>query len=175
MGGAKLWLALAWVVTALGLAACGGDDGVEGGTTTGAEEAGTTAGGDDTGTSAKGSGEPILIKTHVAPLNARGETVGKVLSGSTIGDSAFCAEGKFIDGPVKTSTRSVVRSFRCPSGTLTITFTSTPPDVQQRSDWKVVKGLGRFEGLSGGGRMRGVLESTARGEGRETFTGTVTR
>ena len=164
MGGAKLWLALAWVVTALGLAACGDDDGDEGGTTTGAEEAGTPA---------KESGEPILIKTHVAPLNARGETTGEVLSGSTIGDSAFCAGRRFIDGPLKTSTRSVVRSFRCPSGTLTITFTSTPPGVKQRSDWKVVKSLGRFEGLSGGGRMRAVFESR-RGQGRETFTGTVT-
>jgi hypothetical protein len=46
--------------------------------------------------------------------------------------------------------------------------------VKQRSDWEVVKGLGRFEGLSGGGRMRGVLESKG-GEGRETFTGTLTR
>jgi hypothetical protein len=114
-----------------------------------------------------------VIKTHVAPLNARGETTGEVLSGSTIGDSAFCAGGKFIDGPVKTSTRSVVRSFRCPSGTLTITFTSTPPGVKQRSDWKVVKGVGRLEGLSGGGRMRGVPERG--GEARETFTGTVTQ
>ena len=67
-----------------------------------------------------------------------------------------------------------MRSFRCPDGTLTITFTSTPPGVKQRSDWKVVKGLVSFEGLSGGGRMRGVLESEG-GEGRETFTGTVTR
>ena len=159
MGGAKLWLALAWVVTALGLAACGGDDG------------------DDTGTSAKESREPILIKTHVDPLNAMGETVGEVLSGSTIGDSAFCAGGRFINAatrPGAPPTHALVRSFRCPGGTLTITFTSTPPDVKQRSDWKVVKGLGRFEGLSGGGRMRAVFESR-RGEGRDTFTGTVTR
>jgi hypothetical protein len=126
------------------------------------------------GASAKESGEPILIKTHVAPLNARGETTGEVLAGSTIGDSALCAGGKFIDGPVEPPHRLVVRSFRCPGGTLTITFTSTPPGVKQRSDWKVVKGLGRFEGLSGGGRMRAVLESKV-GEGRETFTGTVTR
>ena len=152
------------MVSLLSIAACDDDDGDEGGTTTG---------GDDTGTSAKESGEPILIKTQVAPVNARGETVGEVLSGSTIGDSAFCAGGKFLDGPVEPSDRSVLRSFRCPGGTLTITFTSTPPDVQQRSDWKVVKGLGRFEGLSGGGRMRAVSESS-RGEGRETFTGTVT-
>ena len=67
-----------------------------------------------------------------------------------------------------------MRSFRCSRGTLMITFTSTQPGVKQRSDWKVVKGLGRLEGLSGGGRMRGVLESNV-GEGRENFTGTVTR
>jgi hypothetical protein len=110
----------------------------------------------------------------LAPPNARGETTGEVLSGSTIGDSAFCAGGKFLDGPVKPPDRSVVRRFRCPGGTLTITFTATPPDVKQRSDWEVVKGLGRFEGLSGTGRMKGVLESSGE-EGRETFTGTVTR
>jgi len=142
-------------VALLGIAACGND-------------------GDEGGDGAKESGEPILIKTHVAPLNAEGETFGEVVSGSTIGDSAFCAGGKFLDGPVKPPHRSVVRSFRCPGGTLTITFISTPPGVKQRSDWKVVKGLGRFEGLSGGGRMRGVLDSRGEG-GRETFTGTVTR
>jgi hypothetical protein len=162
------------MVSLLGIAACSDDDGAEGGTTTGAEEAGTTAGGDETGTSAKGSGESILIKTHLAPLNARGESTGEVLSGSTIGDSAFCAGGKFIDGAVEPTKRSVMRSFRCPDGTLTITFTSTPPGVKQRSDWKVVKGLVGFEGLSGGGRMRGVLEPKV-GGGHETFTGTVTR
>jgi hypothetical protein len=118
--------------------------------------------------------EPILIKTRLAPVNARGETTGEVLSGSTVGDSAFCAGGRFIDGPVKPSDRSVVRSFRCPGGTLMITFSSTPPGVNQRSDWEVVKGLADFEGLSGGGRMRAVSESR-RGEGRETFTGMVTR
>jgi hypothetical protein len=56
-------------------------------------------GGDETGTSGKEGGERILIKTDVAPLNARGETTGEVLSGSTIGDSAFCAEGTFADAP----------------------------------------------------------------------------
>ena len=68
----------------------------------------------------------------------------------------------------------VVRTFRCPGGTLTITFSPTQPGLKQSSDWEVVKGLSGFEGLSGGGRMRGVLESNV-GEGRETFTGTVTR
>ena len=124
------------MVSLLGIAACGDDDdGDEGGTTTGAEEAGTTAGGDETGTSAKESGEPILIKTHVAPLNARGETMGEVLSGSTIGDSAFCAGGRFIDAPTSEEPPDrVVRSFRCPGGTLTITFSydTTWPETKRR-------------------------------------------
>jgi hypothetical protein len=162
------------MVSLLGIAACDDDDDDEGGTTTGAEEAGTTAGGDETGTSAKESGEPILIKTHVAPLNARGETTGEVLSGSTIGDSAFCAGGSFADAAGEPPVESVVRTFRCPGGTLTITFSATGPGLKQSGDWEVVKGLVRFEGLSGGGRMRAVFESR-RGEGRDTFTGTVTR
>jgi hypothetical protein len=161
-------------VSLLGTAACGDDDRDKSGTATpGAEEAETTAGGDETGASAKEGGEPIVIKTHLGPPNAQGKMSGEVLSGSTIGDSAFCARGKFTDGPVVMPSRLVLRSFRCPGGTLTITFTSTPPDVEQRSDWKVVNGLGRFDGLSGGGRMTGVLESGGEG-GRETFTGTVT-
>jgi len=130
----------------------------EGGTTTGA---------------AKESTEPVPIKTRLAPPNAQQESKGEVLSGSTIGDSAFCGGGTFADGP-KASSGSVVRTFRCSDGTLTITFASTPPDVEQRSDWEVVKGLASFKGLSGGGRMRAVSESS-NGEARETFTGTVTR
>ena len=101
------------MVSLLGISACSDDDEDESGATTGAEEAGTTAGGDETGTSAEEGGERILIKTRLDPVNARGETTGEVLSGSTIGDSAFCAGGKFLDGPVKPPDRSVVRSFRC--------------------------------------------------------------
>jgi hypothetical protein len=154
------------MVSLLGIAACDDDDddGGSGGTTTGAEEAGTDA---------TEGGEPILIKTHLAPVNAEGETTGEVLSGSTIGDSAFCAGGSFADAAGEPPIESVVRTFRCPDGTLTIRFTTTPPDVKQRGDWKVVKGLVGFEGLSGGGRMRAVSESSG-GEGREIFTGTVT-
>jgi hypothetical protein len=124
--------------------------------------------------SAKESSEPILIKTHVAPLNERDETVGEVLSGSTIGNSAFCTGGTFIDGPKKPPLDSVDRIFRCPDGNLTITFTTTGSDLEQRGDWKVVEGFGSLEGLGGGGQMSTVFES-GRGEGRETLTGTVTR
>ena len=164
---AKAIFAVLLMVCLLGIAACGDDDAEEGGTTAprDVERISTIAG---------ESSEPILIKTHLGHPSAQGKTSGEVLSGSTIGDSAFCARGKFTDGPVVIPSRLVLRSFRCPGGTLTITFTSTPPGVTQRSDWKVVNGLGRFEGLRGEGRMRGVLESGRRG-GRETFTGTVTR
>jgi hypothetical protein len=164
----KTAFAVLVMVSLLGMAACSDDDGDEGGT-----EAGTTAGGDETGTSAKESGKPILIKTHVAAPKAGGDTplMGEVLPGSTIGDSGFCVGGRFGERK-EPGSDLVTRIFRCSGGTVTITFTSTPPDVKQRSDWKVIKGLGRYEGLSGGGRMRAVSES---GSGaRETFTGTVT-
>ena len=173
MGGLKLLLALALAVGAVGLAACSDDDADESGTTAPAEEAGTTAGEDETGTSAKEGGEPILIKTHLAPVNASGETTGEVLAGSTIGDSTFCVGGQFGERK-EPGSDLVTRIFRCSGGTVTITFTSTPPDVEQRSDWKVAKGLGSFEGLSGGGQMRAASESS-NGEGREIFTGTVSR
>jgi hypothetical protein len=169
----KTALTVLLMVSLLGIAACNDDDENEGATTTGAEEAETTAGGDETGTSGKEGGEPILIKTHVASLNARGETTGEVRSGSTIGDSAFCAGGTFADAPGEPPV--VVRTFRCPGGTLTVTFSPTPTGgLKQHGGWEVVKGLGGFEGLSGGGRMRVVFESST-GDGRDTFTGTVTR
>jgi len=161
----KTAFAVLLMVSLLGIAACSDDDGDAGGTTA-APDVETTS------TTAAEGNEPILIKTHLAPLNARGESTGEVLSGSTIGDSAFCAGGRFGERK-EPGTDLVTRIFRCSGGTLTVTFTSTPPDVKQRSDWEVVKGLGSFEGLSGGGRMTGVLD--ANGEGSETFTGTVTR
>jgi hypothetical protein len=150
----KASFAVLLTVSLLGIAACDDDDD------------------DETGTSAAEGGQSILIKTHVAPLNARGETTGEVRSGSAIGDSEFCAGGKFADAPQKTPGDPVVRTFRCSDGTLTISFTATGDGLKQSGDWKVVKGLRSFEGLSGGGRMKAVFESEE-GAGRDTFTGTV--
>ena len=171
MVGIKTAFAGLMVVSLLGIDGCGGgDDDGDKSRASASPDAQTTA------SAAAESKEPILIKTHLALSNGREKPpVGEVRAGSTIGDSAFCARGKFADGPVQIPSRLVLRSFRCPGGTLTITFTSTPPGVKQSSDWKVVNGLGRFEGLTGGGRMRGVLDESGRGGGRETFTGTVTR
>ena len=100
--------------------------------------------------------------------------MGEVLSGSTIGDSAFCAGGRFSDRHGEPPLGLVVKTFSCPGGRLTITFSPTEPSLKQSSDWEVVNGSGRFEGHSGGGRMTAVFESKG-GEGRETFTGTITR
>ena len=143
----------------LGIAGCSNDDGDEGGTS---------------GTSANEGSEPVMIKTQVAPLNARDETSGEVLSGSTIGNAAFCTGGSFIDGPKKPPLDSVDRIFRCSEGNLTITFTATGSDLEQNGDWKVVEGFGRYQGLAGGGQLSAVFES-GRGAGQETLTGTVTR
>jgi hypothetical protein len=162
LGGAKLLLALASVVTALGLAACGDDD----------DEGGTTAGAEDVGTTAKEGGKPILIKTHVDATDPEEMGTGEVLPASTIGDSAFCPGGTFRDAPVATPSDPIVRLFRCPGGSLTISFSPTGSSEKQSGNWKLVRGSAGFEGLSGGGRMKVVFESS--GEGRETFIGTVT-
>ena len=157
MGGAKLLLALALLVTAFGLAACGDDDDDEGGTTTGA------------------GGEPILITTHLEPLkNPEETTTGQVLPASTIGDSAFCRGGTFRDAPTQPPDEDIVRLFRCSSGTLTISFVPSGSGRKLTGDWEVVRGSGRLEGVSGGGQLKTVFVST-QGEGRETFTGKVTR
>ena len=89
----KTSFAVLLMISLLGLAACGDDGADEGGTTPSLDV-------ETTSTIAAETNEPILITTHLAPPNAQGKTSGEVLSGSTIGDSAFCARGTFIDGPV---------------------------------------------------------------------------
>ena len=61
-------------------------------------------------------GEAILIKTRLTI------PVGEVLRGSSIGDSAFCPGGRFRDRHGGTGEGTVVKTFRCPGGRLTITF-----------------------------------------------------
>jgi hypothetical protein len=141
------------IVSLLGIAACGGD------------------GSDGSGTSAK-QAEPIRIKTQVHFPGPNQPARGEVVAGSTIGDSAFCAGGTFVDAPVKPPATSVVRTFHCHGGTLMISFDIAGSGGKQSGDWKVVSGLLDFEGLSGGGRMKAVLGPSDLG--RETLTGTVT-
>jgi hypothetical protein len=115
-------------------------------------------------------GEAIVIKTR---MNL---PVGEVLPGSSIGDSAFCPGGRIRDRHGGTAGLGlVVKTFRCPEGRLTLTFSPTQRSLIQSSPWKVVNGSGRFERLHGHGRMKARFGIGARSKGRETFTGTVAR
>jgi hypothetical protein len=148
------WFAVALAVTAIGVAGCGDDGG-------GNARASAHIGED---------GEAILIKTRLTV------PVGEVLSGSSIGDAAFCPGGRFRDEQVS-GVGTILKTFRCPKGRLTITFSPVGDGscTRQRSSWRIARGSGLYEGLRGRGRMTVEFGREARGEGRETFTGTVTR
>ena len=158
------WLTAALALAAIGLAACGDDNGGDVRTVTVAP-AETSA--QETSTSAPVSGDAILIETRVT--NAKRHT-GEVLDASVIGESAFCRGGKTSggsEGPTITTT------FRCPGGTLKVHYAPTQNSPVQGSVWEVVSGTGSFKGLRGGGSMVARFESKDPDRGRETFTGTV--
>ena len=113
-------------------------------------------------------GEPILIETSVSLPE------GEVLPDSLIGESAFCPGGTFRDDHGEPPLGLVVKTFRCPDGSLTITFSPTQHSLIQSSSWRVVEGSGEFEGLSGQGWMVAKFEE-GDPAGRETFAGTVIR
>jgi hypothetical protein len=155
-------LAVALTVASIALAACGGDD----------EAGGPTAALDVEASSlpVTEGGEPILIRTHVNIPS------GKVLGGSSIGDSPFCPGGTFHDQHGNEDIGLVDRTFRCPDGTLRIGFTPGVPQARtQAGPWKVLSGSGAYEGLQGSGQMKTRYVRGSDMEGRETFTGTVAR
>jgi hypothetical protein len=145
---------------AVALAACGDDD------------ADTT-----TKRPAADAGEPITITTRLSI------PTGEIVRGSSIGDEAFCSGGTFRDR--EPGSGAVVKTISCNGGRLTIAFNPRYPQGDpdggrtQRSAWTVVTGTGRFEGLRGHGSMVvKFAKPSSNGEftnGRETFTGTVTR
>ena len=159
------WLTLAMTGAAIGLAACG-DDEADQAQTTPAPTANRPAA--DSG----GGAEKIQITTQLTI------PTGKVLDGSTIGDSPFCPGGTFRDEGTSTGN---LKTFRCRGGRLTIDFSPGEPredssgGQNQRGPWKVVTGSGEFAGLRGGGQMTVRFTSSESDEARETFTGTVTR
>ena len=165
-------LLLSAVVLALAVG-CGGNRGGQ------AEEAGTAETRPTEAeqmTTATEEGETILIKTHVTISPARTGATGEVLRGSSIGDSPFCPGGAFRDKHGNDTIGLVDRTFRCPKGRLRIGFTpGVPQGRTQAGPWKIVSGTGAFEGLRGDGEMETKYERGSFDEGRETFTGTVTR
>ena len=132
------WLAVALAVTAIGLGACGDDERRH-------WRDGRGPGVDLISAALAGGGEAILIKTRLTV------PVGEVLRGSTIGDSAFCPGGRFRDEHGSPGVGTMVKTFRCPNGRLTITFSPVGEQscTRQSSSWKIVNGSGRFEGLAG--------------------------
>ncbi len=158
------WLGVALTITALGVAACGGDDGDAAGTTSvPSNERASTAGGG-------ARGEPILIKTRLTI------PTGEVLAGSTIGDSRFCPGGTFRDREGNHDSGAVDRTFRCPDGSLRIGFTAVATAVRgaQAGPWKILSGTGAYKTLLGEGQMKVTFEPGSNSNGRETFTATVT-
>jgi hypothetical protein len=158
------WLAVALTVTAVGLAACGDDDGDENG-------AATTSGADTdlSADPAEGS-EEIVIKTD---LNI---PTGEVLGGSSIGDSPFCPGGTFRDKDGNDEIGFLDRTYRCPDGNLRMGFSPHEPQgLTQTGPWEIVSGTGAYEGMEGSGQMEVTFESANSDQGRETFTGTVAR
>ena len=149
---------------AIGLAACGGDNGGDVRTVTVSPD---EASAEETPTSVPLTGAPILIETRVT--NARRHT-GEVLGVSALGEAAFCRGGKTSGG---SEGPTITETFRCSNGTLKVQYAPTQRSLVQGSVWEVVSGTGRFKGVRGGGSMVATFERDDPDTGREIFTGTV--
>ncbi len=117
-------------------------------------------------------GEPVLIETAIKGFH------GKVVTGSVLGESAFCAGGtvRHDQGSMEIGFPAV-DVFLCSDGQLKIGFGPGPEQMNnsvQSSDWKILEGSGRFSGLTGSGQMIVQWSMKAGQErGQETFIGHV--
>jgi hypothetical protein len=150
------------MVSLLGIAACGDDDGDEVRTVTVETSAEAEQG-------APVTGDAILIETRISSARKH---AGEVLEVSVIGESAFCPGGKTRGG---SAGATITATFHCPGGRLTVSYSPTQRSLVQSSDWEIVSGTGSFKGLRGGGWMVANFGSEDPEKGGETFTGTVTR
>jgi hypothetical protein len=143
------------------LAACGGD-------------------GDDAGTTTATGGR-VVIRTSMAIAAMAGAepiAIGKILDGSTLRGSPFCAGGTIRDThagnvPAVKPYGAIARTITCPEGTVTIGFTPTPETGT--GTWTIVSGTGAYDALRGSGKMVTAYDPKDPALGRETLTGTVTR
>jgi hypothetical protein len=156
------------VVAAFVLAGCGADDK--------REEAGDTkkATNRRTESATAGEGEPILIRTRVDI------PTGKVVNGSTIGDSPFCPGGTFQDEHGAPDIGLVDRMMTCQDGTLRMGLDpEVPVGDTQSGPWRIISGTGAYDGWQGSGHM--VVRYDPKDESahpmkfRERYRGTVTR
>lgn len=166
LGRRLLRLAMVLTITATLLTSCGSDgtDPEDGGT------ASPTPGPSVETSATAASSEEIRIETDLTV------PTGKVRSESVIGGSPFCAGGTFRDEPGP-SDAPVLKTFSCPEGELKIGFSPGEPEgLTQKGPWSIVpaSGTGSFKGLQGSGEGSVTFKDDGP-EGRETFTGTVTR
>lgn len=160
------------IITALGVAGCGGDNGdVAAPTEPSSVENESPASGET-------ADEPIVIETRMT-LTPEEKLVasGKVLGGSTIGDSPFCPDGMVEDKHGATPEVALVdRTITCSDGSLKIGFSPQVPEGNTQSGpWRIVGGTGAYAEWQGSGEMKMVYEQgSGSTKGNETFTGTVT-
>jgi hypothetical protein len=119
--------------------------------------------------------EEIVIKTNVDLASV--VDAGKVLDGSSLGDSSFCPKGTFTGGHGNTEKGWLDHTFECSDGTLTIAFDPRNEKEQSASGpWEILSGTGAYEGMEGSGQFQIKFPADpAAMEGRETFTGTVSQ
>jgi hypothetical protein len=157
-------LAVALTAAAAGLAACGDDEGDK-----------------RSATATEKTRAAVVIERRVKVLPKKPGSpadTGKVLSGSRIGDSAFCPGGTSSGSdPGPTGGWAHVVSYRCPDGRLKLGFNNEPADENRvnRGDWAVTGGTGSFEGATGSGRLKVQWDDDSYRRGTETYTGTIAR
>lgn len=148
------------------LGACGGD---------GDNAADTSA-----ASTAASRGEPIVIRTRMlvaATERAEPIATGKVLEGSTLGDSPFCAGGTVLDSHGSTDPRVwlIIETITCPDGTVKLRLEPDPAQgLNQTGSWTIASGTDAFEGLRGSGEMEVVYDPDPAAPAHVTLTGTVT-
>ncbi len=163
----------ALAVAAASLTACSDDAGTH--ATATATATATTRATSSTGTtltaSPHGERKTIVIKTQVVDFD------GKVVDGSLIGDSAFCAGGTLHhESGSPEIGYPAINVFTCGDSQLKIGFGPGPGQMNHRiqtSDWKVLEGSGDFAGVTGSGQMKVEFPRVGASNGQETFTGSV--
>ena len=138
-------------------------------------------GGDDADTSTGPTGGGVVIRTRMtiaAMSGAEPIAIGKVLDGSTLRGSPFCAGGTIRDThesnvPGVKPYGVIARTIACHDGTVMIGLTPNPETGT--GTWTIVAGTGAFHGLRGSGAMKTAYDPDDPAIGRETLTGTVAR
>jgi hypothetical protein len=125
-----------------------------------------------------------LIRDRLAIAATAGAepiATGKVLKGSTLGGSPFCAGGTIRDTHASSDPAMgqylIDRTITCPDGTVRVGLTpEVPPQgPTQRGSWTIVSGTGAFAGMRGSGEMEVKYEPGDDALAHEMLTGTVAR